>query len=333
MKKFTKIVPWFIAVGISWFLGYLYNVHYGGELSFLRRMYEQKKLYAASIEKPNRILVIGGSGAHYSINAKLMQEKLGLPVFNYGLQGDIGLNVLFPMILEQVRPGDIVLAIPEYLMLLDEDGINRGDGLYASATFGLIMGKPGLGGVPMKELGEYFWLLGMPNFRPLIKSSVELIQDGKMTGYLSDPITELGDPTVEKIRKSDWWKMKIRKPVSDHSLKRIAEFKKELEAKDATLVLALPWIYAEANESGKANVRKTAEQLKKIAPLLYNERTLNIQQDSDLFADTHYHLKYEGQVIRSNELVEQLRPLINSSEINKNTGSENAKKNISFDGE
>jgi hypothetical protein len=45
-------------------------------------------------------------------------------------------------------------------------------------------------------------------------------------------------------------------------------------------------------------------------PLIYNPKTLNLQTDSSLFADTHEHLLPEARIRRSRELVQQLRPII-----------------------
>ncbi|MFM7354727.1 MAG: hypothetical protein ACKO1G_17315, partial [Microcystis aeruginosa] len=58
------------------------------------------------------------------------------------------------------------------------------------------------------------------------------------------------------------------------------------------------------------NVKKTIEELSNIVPLIYNPKTLNLQTDSSLFGDTHEHLLPEARIIRSKELVQQLRPII-----------------------
>ncbi|HEY9596041.1 MAG TPA: hypothetical protein V6D33_00025, partial [Cyanophyceae cyanobacterium] len=108
----------------------------------------------------------------------------------------------------------------------------------------------------------------------------------------------------------------ISSPVSKHIEKRIAKFRKEVEAKGGTLVLGLPWVYANPSQKTMSNVQKTAEKLSKIAPLLYEKDTFNIKADSNLFADTHYHLRPEARNMRSLELVQQIKPII--EEIEKN---------------
>ena len=305
MWKPIKLLPWFVAAGVAWSAGYVYNVYYGGELSWLRAMYEQKLAIAAQVEAPRRLLITGGSGAHYTLNSELIEAGLGMPVVNLGIDGPVGLDVILPSILEQVQPGDIVLLIPEYLLLLDEDGF--GD---RSGSFGVAIGEPGLGGVPPQQLVQDVLLLGIPSLRSLAKSGVDLVTKGELTGYYSDPLTERGDPTVDKDRIGDWWQLKLKSPVTSHALRRIAQFQEEVEARGGTLVLSLPWFYGSMDEQTVASVRKTAQQLEGIAPTIYDRQSLNIKTDSSLFADTHYHLLPKARNLRARELVEQLQPVI-----------------------
>jgi hypothetical protein len=302
MRKLLQLGSWFAVAGLAWGAGYFYNARYGGELSWLRMMYERKVAQAAQVEAPRRLIVTGGSGAHYTINSQLIQQGLGIPVVNLGLDGPVGLDVILPTILGQVRKGDIVLLIPEYLILWSENGL--GD---RSGQFGVAIGRPGLGNVPPKQLAQDLMLVGVPTLRGVTKSTIDLLEKGKFTGYYSDPVDEFGDPTFTKPRTGKWWQLPINDPASPHAIKRIAKFKEEVEAKGGTLVLSLPWVYARTDEKSVNNVKKTAEELAKIAPLIYEKDTLNMKTDSNLFADTHYHLKPEARAIRAREIVEQLK--------------------------
>ncbi|NJM88867.1 MAG: hypothetical protein HC847_18600 [Hydrococcus sp. RU_2_2] len=305
MQKLLKLAPYLIAAGAAWSLGFIYNVYYGGELSWLRIMYEDKIALAAEQNAPRRLLITGGSGAHYTINSQEIEKGLGIPTINLGLDGPVGLDVILPSIIDAVRPGDIVLLIPEYLILLEPDGL--GD---RSTGFGVATGRPGLGGIPPKQLAEEAWLLGVPSLRALTKSTMDLVEKGQLTGYYSDPVDDRGDPTVTKPREGDWWELTIDSPVSKHALQSIAQFRKDVEAKGGTLILSLPWFYGSSDEKTLANVKKTAQELAKIAPLIYEKDSFNIKTDSKLFADTHYHLQPEARIIRAKELVEQLKPAI-----------------------
>jgi hypothetical protein len=62
-------------------------------------------------------------------------------------------------------------------------------------------------------------LLGTPTLKAATKSSLDVVQKGRLTGYYSDPVTPKGDPTVlKKCTKSEWWLLKINDSVSPHSL-------------------------------------------------------------------------------------------------------------------
>ncbi len=305
MWKPLRLTPWLAAAGLAWSIGFVYNVFYGGELSWLRAMYWQKKAIAQETTGKPRLLITGGSGAHYTLDSELIETGLGIPVINLGLDGPIGLDVILPSIINEVRPGDIVLLIPEYLLLLDDDGL--GD---RSTGFGVAIGKLGLGGIPPKQLLQDVIALGIPSLRSITKSGVDVATKGKMTGYYSDPVNEWGDPTVFKIREQDWWQLPIDQPISTHAVQRIKEFRQEVETRGGALILSLPWIYGSTSEATIKNITITAKELNKIAPLIYDQNSLNIQTNTHLFADTHYHLKPEGSKVRGEELVEQLQPII-----------------------
>lgn len=307
MTKAWKLASWIAVAGLAWSIGYIYNARYGGELSWLRMMYAQKMALADQVKGPTRLVTTGGSGAHYTVDAQLIEQELGIPVLNLGLDGPPGLDVLLSSISGKIRQGDIVLLIPEYLILLDKEGL--GD---RSVTFSTAIGHPEfLKNIPPKRVAQDLLLLGSPTLRALTKSSIDVIEKGRMTGYYSDPVTDHGDPTVLKKRGSvKWWQMKINSSISKHAIERISKFRQEVEAKGATLVLALPWVYASTDDQTVRNVKRTAEELAKIAPLIYDRNSFDIKTDSSLFADTHYHLNREARRLRSLELSEQLRPMI-----------------------
>ena len=300
-----SLIPWVIATAAAWSLGFVYNVYYGGELSWLRKMYLQKVAIAESKTETPRLLITGGSGAHYTIDSDYLQQELGIPVINLGLDGPIGLDVILPSVIEEVKPGDTVLLIPEYLLLLDKDGF--GD---RSSSFGIAIGKPRLGDIPVKQFLQDTIALGIPSLRAIAKSGVDLATQGEFTGYYSDPVDRNGDPTTVKERQQDWWKLPINQSISRHSFERIKKFNEEVAAKGGKLVLSLPWVYGNNSERTLKNVKTTADNLSKIAPTIYDKQSLNIQDNVSYFADTHYHLMPEGRKARAKQLVEELKPII-----------------------
>ncbi len=308
--KPIKLLPWIISIASAWSIGYAYNVYHGGIVGWLRKTYYNKAAIAASLESaPKRLIIVGGSGAHYTVNSEYLEEQLGFPVVNLALDGKLGLDVIFPTVLEHIRSGDIVLVIPEYLMLMDKDGLGE-----ISVHFSLAINNPSLVDLPPKKFFEDTWILGITGLKSLVKSGVDLATLGEFNEYYSDPLTSRGDPTKTWQRSGDWWKLPIRRPISEHSIKRITEFKENVEGKGAHLVLSLPVIYGSNDEKTINNIVKTGAQLEKIAPLIYNPETLNVWRDSNLFADTHYHLQPEGRIKRSQEIITQLTPILEEIE-------------------
>jgi NADH dehydrogenase len=193
----------------------------------------------------------------------LREQELGIPVVNLGLDGKVALNVIVAGALEQIRPGDTLLLIAEYLLLQDPDGFDE-----RSATFGIAIGKPGLANVPLKQFVQDGFLLGIPSLRSLAKLSVDLLEKGKLTGYYSGPLNDRGDPLEVKKREGKWWQMTIDQPISQHAIDLIFRLKKEVEAKGGHLVVSLPWIYAKTDApKNRKNVKKTVEEISKIVPL------------------------------------------------------------------
>lgn len=301
----NKLLSWAAVAGLAWGAGFIYNVNMGGEAFWLKRLYQNKVAIAAETTEP-KLIITGGSGAHYTINSDLLSQELGLPVVNLGIDGPVGLDVILPSVLETVQPGDVVLLIPEYLILLDEDGFGPKSGLFSVA-----IGKPGLGGVPLKQMALDTLQLGIPSLRWTVKSVVDLAEEGRFTGYYDGPLTERGDPTETKPRIGEWWPLTVNSPASDHALARIEQFRTEVEAKGGALILSMPWIYGDVeDERTLESVQATADAFSEIAPTIVDEETLNVQPTPDLFADTHYHLKPEGREVRSQQLARQLKPLL-----------------------
>jgi len=299
MKR-SRLWTWILVAGGLWSLGFIYNVYLSGYASWLRKMYVVKSKLVEEIDEP-QIIIAGGSGVQYTINSDVLAESLDMPVVNFGLNGGIGLDLLLSTMLEKVKPGDIMLVIPEYSFLLNNEGTDT-----LSPTFGIVIGRPGLGGVPTKEVLETTISLGIPSLRPLIKTTQDIVTEGRFD-YYGDPLTSRGDATIELPRHSSWWKMPINSAISQHSINSLRQFKQDVEARGGTLVFSLPVIYGSDDEDTIANIQKTADVLSDIAPTLYDKETLNIKDDSDLFADTHYHLKISERKVRSEQLVKELR--------------------------
>ena len=72
-----------------------------------------------------RIILIGGSNVAFGIDSELMEARLGMPVINMGIHGGIG-ESSYLEVFEQLRSGDIVILMPEYIVF-GSDVLSRGN--------------------------------------------------------------------------------------------------------------------------------------------------------------------------------------------------------------
>ena len=66
----------------------------------------------ASTSRP-RLILIGGSSLHYGMDSDFLQEELGLPVINMGIQLSLGLRFMLREVLPSIGQGDIVVVLAE----------------------------------------------------------------------------------------------------------------------------------------------------------------------------------------------------------------------------
>jgi hypothetical protein len=113
--RFIVALPLGFILAIALFVGALYTqlgvpTHMSQWVSDL---WQKKENVAARISGP-RLLLVGGSGALFGINAQLIQQETGKPTVNMGTHAALMLNYIFYRIEKDARPGDTVLLVCEY---------------------------------------------------------------------------------------------------------------------------------------------------------------------------------------------------------------------------
>lgn len=71
-----------------------------------------------AVSSPKMVL-IGGSNLHYGVNSKILQDSIGMPVVNMGIQQSIGLKYMFDEVKESLKEGDILLIAIEFPSYID----------------------------------------------------------------------------------------------------------------------------------------------------------------------------------------------------------------------
>src|SRR4051812_36376231 len=105
-------------------LGWI-NRYDDGEVAFVAGVYARKTVAAArsaeraAAQHKPRVVILGGSGALFGVDAELMERKLGVPCVNLAVHAGLGTRYLLARARRDLRPGDVVVLTPEY-QLWDE---------------------------------------------------------------------------------------------------------------------------------------------------------------------------------------------------------------------
>ena len=113
MKKlFTSMLCVFIAIPLLltvW--GFALPAQYSN--TFVGELPAKRALLAAESDKP-RLILVGGSAAAFGVDSALLARELPdyQPV-NFGLYAALGTRVMLDLSIKELRPGDLVVIMPE----------------------------------------------------------------------------------------------------------------------------------------------------------------------------------------------------------------------------
>ncbi len=92
-----------------------------------------------------RIILIGGSGAAFSISAETLGEELGRPVYNGGIQAGIGFRNLMDLYAPHLDPEhDLIVLLPELELLAEDQRYSAiwCDVIYLRKDLAQLIGQP-----------------------------------------------------------------------------------------------------------------------------------------------------------------------------------------------
>jgi hypothetical protein len=111
------------AVGWPFFTLAFVNRYDSPGTAWIEGMRERKELSLnrASLSGKARLLVVGGSGSLFGVDAELIQDKLGVPTVNLGTHAGLGAYIFYQA-RSYLRQGDSVLLCPEYELWCEPAG-------------------------------------------------------------------------------------------------------------------------------------------------------------------------------------------------------------------
>ena len=115
------------------------------ESRYLAAVSDKIAMLRARKGERGRVVVVGGSGAAFSISAQDLGRDLGRPVFNGGIQASIGLRNLIDLYAPVLDPQrDLVVLVPELELLAQDERYTQSwcDVIYLRRALGDLARRP-----------------------------------------------------------------------------------------------------------------------------------------------------------------------------------------------
>ena len=258
-----------------------------------------------------RIIVVGGSNIAWGIDSELIEQEMGMPVINDGLDVHIGIIPLVEL-REHIKPGDIIIISLEYYNFASPDdffGIPQYQADWIEFSPGRIkyIQSPYQNSLPMitmilqrkinRELNRYLYNDDLSEFRG-IYSSKHFNTRGDFIGHLEDSTSpgmnaKYGGFPVNQL---------------DEAFDFLKEFNQYAIHQGAT-------VFYEAPASRQTNCELTGiKYIRKFYSVLQSRTKIslltsvnNLCYPDEFFYDTPYHLNKEGRRIRTEQLIINLK--------------------------
>ena len=307
ISLFIKTIQWTGIVIFAWSLGFWFNRYFPSpDAEWLKFLYEKKQAMLTQNTSKPRLIIMGGSGTFFGIDSELMEQRLKMTVINAGMHAGLGLNVTLDLFEEYIQPGDQILLIPEYGLLVNSTGMGE-----LGPTISGAISRPTIGARTLEQMVEQVFSSGRPGLKAVaytINQKFGLIQETRGYTALVNQHGDAKELPTSHYRAAPSWKAD-RSDFSNYSLQELQQFRQRVNARGGHMTISLPWLLAKDEVQTTNQLRRNLALLQTISPVVTHLKTLNATSDVSLFSDTAYHLSVKGRQARSEELVGQLKVL------------------------
>ena len=305
MKRFVKKVLLFIfcvCALVSAFLVFFFTQISPQYTDNYQASIIDKVARLESLESP-KIILVGNSNLVYGINSELIQEEMGMPVVNLGLHGGLGNMFHEDMAKLNIGEGDIVVVChtsyadenqlenPELTWMTIENHRNLWNIVQPKDIGALLTGLPSY---VLKT--SYFWLTGQEDH------TVNKHNQRKVFNEYGDNVY----PRDKVLYKFTAGTVDVPE-INQNCIGRLNEFDQYCDDRGADMVIAA---YPIADCEFTPDEIEYIEFQNKLAQELECEIISDFTDyfiSSELFYDTPYHLSSEGAVVRTQQLILDLK--------------------------
>lgn len=267
---------------------------------------KQRRLEATPSPK---IIFIGGSNLVMGLDSPRVEQAIGLPVVNMGVNAGLGLRFMLNQVKSNLRQSDLVVIVPEYEQFYGH--LNGSTTLIEVLTFfpqaivfldsaeqyAMIAGE-----FPVFAQGMLNNLLG--NLRPR-EGFVATRQSFNSHG---DIITHLDAPSVDVtnyVLLTD--KEQIINPETIRVLNDFDEYAKRVGARVFIIFPPIPEKQAREN---RAQIDDVYNRLRQQSNVTILGTPSDFVFPLNYFFDTVYHLNRQGRDARTQKVIEMLKPVM-----------------------
>lgn len=272
-----------------------------------------RKAAAARSVDGRKILLVGGSGALFGLDAALLAKETGIPAVNMGIHGGLGADFILHEALEALRPGDLAVLALEYNLFADDTwafskmavaaSLSRGLGYFGSLPWeGRLeyLRYVTLGNLLEQDLGRFVTWTQRARDTYLVRDVDPL---GSQTGATPD------DASRASLRASmGRQELVVRMNPQCRAARAVRDFVTRCRARGVTVLATWPNTYAHPELEGADFARFVRDFRAFYAAL--DVPVLGEPQEAalpfDLMYDTLYHPSAAGQRLRTARLAPHL---------------------------
>lgn len=257
----------------------------------------------------SKIVLLGNSNLTFGMDSERLEKAFNMPVVNMGLHGSLGNSFHEEMAKLNVCEGDIYIICHSNFM----DGENIPDRVLTWLT--------------VENHYELWRILKLEDIYPMIKAyptylkkCLKLFVAGEGNNlpggcYSRDAFNQYGDIYLERAESRFLFEEPVNPPkIDDKTIKRINNLNEWLVNRGATLLIAGYPIGAgtlTAPEEEFLNIQnELSEQL--LCPVISDYR--DYMFDYSLFYEPVLHMTTQGAILRTEQLIEDLKAWKNSEE-------------------
>lgn len=268
------------------------NIHYAN--------LDKHERLVRSGDKP-RLLLVGGSNLTFGVLSPMIEEQFDVEVINTAVHAGYGLKYIIDDFKPYLREGDTVLLVPEYAHFFK-------DGLYGNdALLGTLNINPGnlklLDRRQLMVVAANVPTFSLQKIRSFLTSRIRPI-DGRP--YSRASFNENGDVVAHwDMKPKSFANVEVSGAYNSETMKCVRSFANHIEARGGKLLVSYPCLNRGSFLISQDAVLKVQEVFEQSGlPLLGTPERYSLEDDYHF--DTHYHLRKNGQTLRTQLMIEDL---------------------------